>query len=215
MEPPSSPSSIITAPPACDEMAHRLAKLIVEAKTCRFALLHYDSASESMVEWCWPADCEGRKVPPSGLEKHRKEYDFQYPCCVCADGGGRGAYVEAAVYPWRNKTTDSTFWTARCASDRCGYEGQCYSAFFMIKESYVIIAYDEEQRVPPVRLEWTYREQMELFDALDSSVGDGIGAKEFRVLFKHCRKCMRVGARPVMNRHICSGGVQKQQRRSL
>lgn len=53
MEPPSSPSSIITAPPDCSETARKLAKLTVEAKTCRLALLHYDSASESMVEWCW------------------------------------------------------------------------------------------------------------------------------------------------------------------
>ncbi|KAG1892476.1 hypothetical protein F4604DRAFT_1672480 [Suillus subluteus] len=201
MEPPSSPSSIITTPPACHETAQKLAKLIAEAKTCCFALLHYDSASESMVEWCWPADCEGKKVPPSNLEKHREKYDFRYPCCVCADGSGRGAYIEVAVYPWWNKTTNNTFWTARCASDRCGYQAGAFGRLPVPAKS------DEDQQVPPVQLEWTFREQMELLNELVSSVGDGIGAREFRILFKRCKKCMRVGARPVMNRHICSGDV--------
>jgi hypothetical protein len=53
METPSSPSSTITAPPDDHENIQRLAKLIVEAMTCRFAVLHYDSASKSMVAWCW------------------------------------------------------------------------------------------------------------------------------------------------------------------
>ncbi|KAG2105836.1 uncharacterized protein F5147DRAFT_654078 [Suillus discolor] len=43
MEAPSSPSSIITAPPDYHESALRLTKLITEAMTCHFALLHYDS----------------------------------------------------------------------------------------------------------------------------------------------------------------------------
>jgi hypothetical protein len=50
MEPPSSPSSTITAPPDYGETPRRLAKLIVEAMTCNFALLHYDSATKSMIE---------------------------------------------------------------------------------------------------------------------------------------------------------------------
>ncbi|KAG1736912.1 uncharacterized protein EDB91DRAFT_1083257 [Suillus paluster] len=123
--------------------------------TCRLALLHYDSVSKSMVEWCWPADGEGRKIRPSDLEKYRKEYDIRYPCCLCADGSGR------------------------------------------------------EHQIPPVQLEWTFREQTELLNKLDSSVGDGIAAKEFHVLFKRCKKCKRVGARPAMNHHVCSGRVQK------
>ncbi|KAG1806685.1 uncharacterized protein HD556DRAFT_1303094 [Suillus plorans] len=189
-----------------------LAKLIMEAKTCHFALLHYDSASESMIEWCWPADREGRKILPSNLEKHCKKYDFRYPCCVCANGGGRGAYIEVAVYPWWNKTTNNTFWIVRCASDRCGYQVKIdmYSRLAPLAAFWYP---RREQRAPPIQLEWTFREQMELLNELDSPVGDRIGAREFRVLFKRCKKCMQVGARPVMNHHICSGGVQKQQRR--
>ncbi|OJA16861.1 hypothetical protein AZE42_09972 [Rhizopogon vesiculosus] len=122
MEAPSSPSSIITAAPDYSETSQRLAKLIAEAMTCGFALLHYDSASKSMIEWCWPTDGDGKKILPSGLEKYHDEYNFRYPCCICADGGGRGAYVEAAVYPWWNKSTKKTDWTTRCASDRCGYQ---------------------------------------------------------------------------------------------
>ncbi|KAG2145923.1 hypothetical protein DEU56DRAFT_910211 [Suillus clintonianus] len=53
MEPPSSPSSTITAPPDCHETALMLAKLSAEAMICHFALLHYDSVSKSMIEWCW------------------------------------------------------------------------------------------------------------------------------------------------------------------
>lgn len=53
MEAPSSPSSTITAPPDYTETARRLAKMIVEAMTCDFAFMHYDSASEYMIEWRW------------------------------------------------------------------------------------------------------------------------------------------------------------------
>ncbi|KAG1845649.1 hypothetical protein F4604DRAFT_1688633 [Suillus subluteus] len=124
MEVPSSPASIITAPPEYHETAQRLGKLIAEAKTCHFALLHYDGISKSMVDWFWPADRDGKKIPPSDLEVHRDVYNFRYPCCLCADGGGRGAYVESAVYSWWNKDTKKIDWTVRCASDTCGY--QCY-----------------------------------------------------------------------------------------
>ncbi|KAG2752736.1 hypothetical protein P692DRAFT_20695335, partial [Suillus brevipes Sb2] len=124
MEPPSSPSSTITTPPSCHETAQRLGKLIAEAMTCRFALLHYDSSSKSMIEWCWPADGKGRKVPPSDLEDYRAKYDFRYPCCVCADSGRKAAYIEAAVYPWWNETANEIDWIARCASNTCGYQGQ-------------------------------------------------------------------------------------------
>jgi hypothetical protein len=71
-----------------------------------------------------PADDEGKKIHPSDLEMYRDKYDFRYPCCLCADGGGRGAYVEAAMYSWWDETIKDTYWTARCASDRCGYQGQ-------------------------------------------------------------------------------------------
>ncbi|KAG1777568.1 hypothetical protein EV702DRAFT_1197180 [Suillus placidus] len=121
MEPPSSPSSNITAPPDYHETSQRLAKLIAEAMTCRFALLHYDSASKSMIEWCWPVDSDGKKIPLYHLERYRNGHDFKYPCCICADGGGKGAYIEAAVYPWWNEIDKKTDWTARCALDTCGY----------------------------------------------------------------------------------------------
>ncbi|KAG0704710.1 hypothetical protein DFH29DRAFT_873565 [Suillus ampliporus] len=61
---------------------------------------------------------------------------------------------------------------------------------------------EEEQRISPVKLEWTNREQTELLSKLDSSDGDGIAARDFQILFKCCKKCMQVGARPAMKRHI-------------
>lgn len=66
---------------------------------------------------------------------------------------------------------------------------------------------DKEQEVLPeaIPLEWTYKEQKELLNRLDSCIGNGISETEFRILFRRCKKCMRVGARPVMNRHICAG----------
>ncbi|KAG1901481.1 uncharacterized protein F5891DRAFT_979322 [Suillus fuscotomentosus] len=121
MEAPSSPSSTITAPPDCRKTAWRLAKLIVEATFCDFALLHYDSTSKPMVQWWWPIDGDGKKILPFNLEIHRKEYELKYPCCLCADGRGRTAYIECMVYLWRNKDTGQFNWTAR-------------SAFFMLKK---------------------------------------------------------------------------------
>ncbi|KAG2112779.1 hypothetical protein DEU56DRAFT_762022 [Suillus clintonianus] len=228
MEAPSSPSSTITAPPDFHEAARRLARMIAEAMTCDFALMHYDSASESMIEWYWPIGCDGKKIPPSHLEMHRDGYDYRFPCCLCADGGGRGAYVESAVYSWWDEGTKKTDWTARCTTNRCGYQG---SVFFILKKisdsispsenrqilpstilsrlpvpSKRFMTDDKEQEVLPkaIRLEWTHREQTELLKRLNSSIGNGIPAKEFRILFRRCKKCMRVGARPTMSRHICS-----------
>ncbi|KAG1838157.1 hypothetical protein DFJ58DRAFT_846192 [Suillus subalutaceus] len=165
MEAPSSPSSTITAPPDCRETARRLAKLIVEATFCDYALLHYDSASKSMVEWWWPIDGDGKKILPFNLEIHHKEYELKYPCCLCADGRGRTAYIECAVYSWRNKDTGQFDWTASIL----------------------------EERVLPIKLQWNRREQRELLNRLDSCVGNGITTREFHILFSHCRRCKRVG----------------------
>ncbi|KAG1893549.1 uncharacterized protein F5891DRAFT_985778 [Suillus fuscotomentosus] len=134
MDLPSSPSSIITIPPSYHETAQRLGKMIAEAMTCRFALLHYDSSSKSMVEWCWPADSEGQKIPPSDLEDYCAEYNFKYPCCLCADSGRKGGYIETAVYSWWNETTKKTYWIARCASDTCGYQVKI-DGFFQLTPS--------------------------------------------------------------------------------
>ncbi|KAG2757848.1 hypothetical protein P692DRAFT_20711473 [Suillus brevipes Sb2] len=207
MEPPSSPCSTITAPPDCHETSRRLAKLIAEAMTCRFALLHYDSASGSMVEWCWPADGDGERVPLSSLEKYRDEHELRYPCCLCADGGGRKAYVEAAVYPWWNEVDKNTDWIVRCASDGCGYR-VTIGIYFRISTAASLMD-DKENPVLPIKLEWTRREQTELLRRLDSSEGYGISARKFRVLFKRCKKCMRIVLRSAINRHICLEGVQK------
>ncbi|KAG2125336.1 hypothetical protein DEU56DRAFT_759366 [Suillus clintonianus] len=193
MEPPSSPSSTITAPPDYRENSRRLAKLIAEAMTCRYALLHYDSASKSMIEWYWPADSDGERIPPSHLEKYRNGHDFKYPCCLCADGGGRGAYMEAAVYSWRNEIAGKTDWIARCASDICGYRVRI-DVYFQLSSlgTFQYPQRDPEQRILPIGLEWDHREQAELLSRLGSADGDGIPAREFRVLFKRCKKCMRV-----------------------
>ncbi|KAG1838001.1 hypothetical protein F4604DRAFT_1941885 [Suillus subluteus] len=174
MELPSSPSSTITAPLDCHEICQRSGKLIAEAMTCRFALLHYDRASRSMVEWCWPADDEGKKIPPSDFEKSREKYDFRYPCCLCADDDGKEAYVEAAVYPWWNTTTKKTHWTVRCASDTCGYRVNIDVRHFQLAPLAALQYPQREGKISPVQLEWTIREQTELLNRLASSVGDGI-----------------------------------------
>ncbi|KAG2740364.1 hypothetical protein P692DRAFT_20753508 [Suillus brevipes Sb2] len=211
MEPPSSPSSTITIPPDCHEDAQRLAKMIAEAMTCRFALLHYDRASKSMVEWCWPADGEGKKIPPCDLEKYRETHDFKYPCCLCADSGGIGAYVETAVYSWWNETAEKSLRIARCASDTCGYQG--ITSFIARLQSHQSVIGPKNQKPTHIRFRWTVREQTELLNKLSSSVG--ITAEEFQSLFKKCKKCTRVGVRSAMNHHICfRGGRKKQRRRS-
>ncbi|KAG2129631.1 hypothetical protein DEU56DRAFT_915136 [Suillus clintonianus] len=178
MEAPSSPSSTITAPPDYKEISQRIGRLVAEAKTCNLTLLHYDGASKSMVDWFWPADGDGKKIPPFNLEIHRDEYNFRYPCCICADGGGRGEYVESAVYSWWDKDTDQTDWTARCASDRCGYKVKM-DMYFRLPTVATFQYPRREQQILPVALEWTDREQTELLNRLRSAIGDGITAKEF------------------------------------
>ncbi|KAG1896201.1 uncharacterized protein F5891DRAFT_983720 [Suillus fuscotomentosus] len=160
--------------PSYHETAQQLGKLIVQAMTYRFALLHYDSSSKTMVEWCWPANGEGQKIPPSNLEDCRAEYDFKYLCCLCADDG---EYVEAAVYSWWNETTKKTYWIAR-------YQEQ------------------SQRTISAVKIKWTNQEQKELLRKLDLSDGDGIAARDFQILFKCCKICMRVGVRPAMKHHI-------------
>ncbi|KAG1732430.1 uncharacterized protein EDB91DRAFT_1084759 [Suillus paluster] len=155
MEAPFSPSSTITAPPDYHEAARRLARMIAEAMTCNFTLMHYDSALESMIKWCWPIGCDGKKIPPSHLEMHRDGYDFRFPCCLCADGGGRGVYVESAVYSWWDEGTKKTDWTT------------------------------SRLLVP------SKREQTELLNRLNSSIGDGIPAREFWVLFRRCKNACK------------------------
>ncbi|KAG2055215.1 hypothetical protein BDR06DRAFT_971024 [Suillus hirtellus] len=157
MEPPSSPSSTITAPPNYHDVAQRLGRLIVEAMTSSSALLHYDNASQSMVEWCWPADSEGKKIPPSNFKKYRNEYEFS---------GGKVAYVEAAVYPWWNNTTKQTHWTARY---NIKHHLVKIDIYFNLVSS-VAFRYprrdDKNPPIPPIRLEWTFREETQLLDRL-------------------------------------------------
>ncbi|KAG1845196.1 hypothetical protein F4604DRAFT_1688813 [Suillus subluteus] len=191
MDPPSSPSSTITAAPDCCEDARRLAKMIVEAMTCHFALLHYDRASKSMVEWYWPADGEGKMIPPSDLEKGREKYDFRYPCWLCADSGGSEAYVETAVYSWWNEDAKKSHWnedakkshwTARCASDTCGYQVKIDTYFKTMP--WVAFQYPrrgpKEKKIASVQFEWTLREQKDLLNRLSLSVNDGITEGEFQ-----------------------------------
>ncbi|KAG0707427.1 hypothetical protein DFH29DRAFT_871455 [Suillus ampliporus] len=102
-------------------------------------------------------------------------------CCLCADGGGRGAYTEAAVYPWTDKMTKETYWSTRCASDKCGYQVKIDKYFHL--SSLATFQYPRQENTEdydepcPIQLEWTYREQTELWTKLGSSVGDGIMAK--------------------------------------
>lgn len=63
-------------------------------------------------------------MSPSDLEKHRETHDFRYPCCICADSGGIGAYVETAIYSRWNENAEKSHRIARCASGTCGYQGQ-------------------------------------------------------------------------------------------
>ncbi|KAG1817879.1 hypothetical protein EV424DRAFT_1347774 [Suillus variegatus] len=181
MEPPSSPSSTITIPPDCREDAQRLAKMITEAMTCHLALLHYDRASKSMVEWCWPADGKGKKIPPCDLEN-----------------GGIGAFVETAVYSWWNETAEKSRRIARCTSDTCGYQVKIDTYFpiapFAAFQYPRRVKGPKNQKPTHIRFRWTVREQTELLNKLSSSVDNEITAEEFQSLFKKCKKCMRVGA---------------------
>ncbi|KAG0698734.1 hypothetical protein DFH29DRAFT_877802 [Suillus ampliporus] len=211
MATPSSPSSAITAPLDYHETAVTFAKLAMEAMTCHSALLHYDSTSKSMTEWCWPDDDQGQKVPLLNFKKYRDERKFRYPCCLCASSSEREAYTEAAVYPWRDKATNKTYWNARCAYDRFtfNYPLRAYRKAIVLLTD----CPEEHDKLCSIQLEWTWREQTELMVKLDSSIGDGIMRAEFCILFKCCKRCKRVGIRQTMNRHIlvCSEGVQKQQ----
>ncbi|KAG0692081.1 hypothetical protein DFH29DRAFT_883111 [Suillus ampliporus] len=176
MEPPSSPSSIITAPPDYCEDARR------------------------------PADGEGKKIPPSDLEEHQKEYDFRYPCCLCTDSGGREVYVEAAVYSWWNGTTKMSHCTTRCASNTCRYQVKI-DTYFQIAPLAAFqylrrVIGPKEQKTAPIQLRWTLQEQTELLNKLSSSVDDGITVGEFQSLFKRCKKCMQVGVSPKTERLV-------------
>ncbi|KAG2740818.1 hypothetical protein P692DRAFT_20752457 [Suillus brevipes Sb2] len=212
MEPPSSPSSTITAPPDYHETAVRLGKLIAEAMTCCF-VLHYNSASKLMIEWYWPDDDKGKTIIPSGFEKYRDEGSFRYPCCLCAYGCGKEAHTEVAVYRWKDKATQETYWRVRCASNVCGYQVRIDRYYRLSHIATFQYRHREHDELCHIQLEWTYQEQMELFKTLESPIGNGIMTKEFQALFRHCKRCSRVGARSVMNRHIytCSRGVQKQR----
>jgi hypothetical protein len=85
-------------------------------------LLDYDTHISMMLYR--PVDIDGEKIPPSDLETYRKTHEFRYPCCLCADERGRGAYTEAAVYSWWDRGADKAEWLTRCASNTCGYRGQ-------------------------------------------------------------------------------------------
>lgn len=71
-----------------------------------------------------PADINGERIPPSGLERYRETHEFRYPCCLCADERGTGAYTEAAVYSWWDGGAAKAGWTTRCTSNTCGYQGR-------------------------------------------------------------------------------------------
>lgn len=99
-----------------------------------------------------PIDGDGNKVLPFNLEIHREEYELKYPCCLCADGRGRTAYIECAVYSWRNKDTGQFDWTARCASDECGYQGQhsSRSRESQLKSRHHLVKIDTYFRLPTI-----------------------------------------------------------------
>jgi hypothetical protein len=125
MQPPSSPSSVITAPLIDEENAWRLGKLIAESKLCRLSLLHYDSYSKSMVEWCWwdPTWIIRESLMMAPLQKTQAhQWRGQEGCTIRV----REA-PQWTVYPWWDKTTRTTYWNPRCASDTCRYHGQSSS----------------------------------------------------------------------------------------
>ncbi|KAG0698887.1 hypothetical protein DFH29DRAFT_877671 [Suillus ampliporus] len=199
MATPSSPSSAITAPLDYHETAVMFAKIATETMTCHSALLHYDSTLKSMTEWCWPDDDKGQKVPLLNFEKYRDEHKFRYLCCLCASSSKREAYTEAAVYLWRDKATNKTYWNARCAYDRLKID-KYYDRSSLVTFNYPLRAYckamvllmdcpEEHDKPCSIQLEWTWREQTELMAKLDSSIGDGIMRAEFCILFKCCKRC--------------------------
>ncbi|KAG0701242.1 hypothetical protein DFH29DRAFT_876056 [Suillus ampliporus] len=134
--------------------------------TCHLTLLHYDTYK------CRPNDDEGNKVLPSNFKKYHEER-------------GRGAYTEVAVYPWKDKTADKTYWNPPASTPRRGMNLLHCSVMILLSRN------PEEHKKPrPIQLEWTYWEQRELIEKLESAVGDGIAANEFHVLFRCCKHCL-------------------------
>ncbi|KAF6740855.1 hypothetical protein DFP72DRAFT_864736 [Ephemerocybe angulata] len=110
---------------------------IIEARHIRttsssLIIYHWSSIRRKLEEWCWPCDDEsGARIPPHGLQDHRRTHSFRAPCCLCAYLDGE-EYTEAAISivetipmpdddPDRNRTTMNGEYVATCATDRCGY----------------------------------------------------------------------------------------------
>lgn len=128
--------------------------------------------------------------------------------CVSDTCGYRGQCIHAQEAPYSHRTVKiDRYFRLPCVGTfqypQRGSNLLCCSTTGSLTDGL-----DTEQCILPIGLEWDRREQTELLRRLDSAHGDGVSEKEFRILFKRCQKCMRVGVRPVMNRHICSG-VQK------
>jgi hypothetical protein len=132
--------------------------------------------------------------------------------CVSDTCGYRGQYIHVQETPYSHRTVkiDQYFQLPSIGTFQYPQRGSnllCCSTTDSLTD-----VLDTKQRVLPIGLEWDHREQTELLSRLDSAHGNGISEKEFRVLFKCCKNCVRVGVRPAMKRHICLKGVQKDRR---
>ncbi|KAF6742417.1 hypothetical protein DFP72DRAFT_1081954 [Ephemerocybe angulata] len=111
---------------------------IIEARHIRTTtsapvIYHWNAKRQRLEEWCWPCDdgAGGARIPPHGLQDHRRTHWFRAPCCLCAYLDGED-YTECSIGivetlpmpdqdPDRNRVVMNGEYVATCATDRCGY----------------------------------------------------------------------------------------------
>ncbi|KAG2744377.1 hypothetical protein P692DRAFT_20744729 [Suillus brevipes Sb2] len=204
MEPPSSPSSTITALSHDEDEIQRIAKFITEALLSTSSLLHFDANSQTMIGWSWPADNDYNMIPLHQFDDYRKSRFLRYPCCLCADMRQQN-YVESIVYSWRDGINGASVWKARCAMDSCGYQVKIEKYFQLWSQSirvYRLRVSATEKRPREIRQVWSSCEQDILFSRLNSWAGE-ITPEEFLILFQNCQLCNQIGTRRAMRFHRC------------
>ncbi|KAG2741792.1 hypothetical protein P692DRAFT_20753758 [Suillus brevipes Sb2] len=204
MEPPSSPSSTITELSHDEDNIRRIAILTTQALISTSSLLHFDTKSQTMIDWSWPADDDYNMIPPNQFGNYRKRRHLKYPCCLCAYMTQQN-YVESIVYSWREETEGTLVWRARCAMDICGYQVKINKYFQLHTQSislYRLRGDTTENQPRSTRQVWSHQEQNILFSRLGSFAGK-ISLEEFLILFQDCKLCKQVGTRRAMGFHRC------------
>ncbi|KAI0038237.1 hypothetical protein FA95DRAFT_1684707 [Auriscalpium vulgare] len=92
-------------------------------------ILEFVSSEERLVEWAWPVNEDGERVPPSELVAHRNTHCFKGPGCLCAAlDPDPNAFTEAAIFRVRTGRLSGN-WVAACAHGVCRY-------FYIIERIY-------------------------------------------------------------------------------